>query len=81
MAGGKEEAMKVISTTALLRPGNDVYIDEEVLLVEQFGLYAVLHFYKVSGWSDQEEASVLIATSDKAEAEKKYKEYCKFYKS
>ena len=72
--------MKVISTTALSRPGNDVYIDEEVLLVEQFGLYAVLRFYKVSGWSSQEEVSVLITTSDKAEAGKKYKEYCKFYK-
>lgn len=72
--------MKVISTTQLSRPGNDVYIDEEVLLVEQFGLYAVLRFYKVSGWSSQEEVSVLIATSDKTEAGKKYKEYCKFYK-
>jgi hypothetical protein len=72
--------MKVISTTQLSRPGNDVYIDEEVLLVEQFGLYAVLRFYKVSGWSDREEVSVLIATSDKTEAGKKYKEYCKYYK-
>ena len=72
--------MKVISSTTLSRYGNDVYIDEEVLLVEQFGIYAVLRFYKVSGWSDQEEVSVLITTSDKAEAGKKYKEYCKFYK-
>jgi hypothetical protein len=73
--------MNVISTTQLSRYGNDVYIDEEVLLVEQFGLYAVLRFYKVSGWSSQEEVSILIATSDKSEAKKKYKEYCKFYKS
>ena len=73
--------MKVISTTTLSRPGNDVYIDEEVMLVEQFGIYAVLRFYKVSGWSSHEEATILITTSDKAEAGKKYKEYCKFYKS
>jgi hypothetical protein len=72
--------MKVISTTQLSRYGNDVYIDEEVLLVEQFGLYAVLRFYKVSGWTSQEEVSVLITTSDKTEAGKKYKEYCKYYK-
>jgi hypothetical protein len=45
--------MKVISTTQLSRYGNDVYIDEEVSLVEQFGLYAVLRFYKVSGWTSQ----------------------------
>ena len=81
MVGNKEAAVKVISTTALSRPGNDVYIDEEVLLVEQFGIYAVLRFYKVSGWSSREEVEVLIAISDKAEAGKKYKEYCKYYKS
>jgi hypothetical protein len=73
--------MKIISTTALSRPGNDVYIDEEVLLVEQFGIYAVLRFYKVSGWTSQESVEVLITTGDKAAAGKKYKEYCKFYKS
>ena len=73
--------MNVISTTALSRPGNDVYIDEEILLVEQFGIYAVLRFYKVSGWTRFEEVSVLITTSDKAEAGKKYREYCKYYKS
>jgi hypothetical protein len=73
--------MKVISTTQLSRPGNDCYIDEEVSLVEQFDLYAVIRFYKVSGWSDHEEVEVLIATSNKSEAGKKYKEYCKFYKS
>lgn len=73
--------MKVISTTNVSRPGNDVYIEESYSLVEQFGLYAVIKFYKVSGWSSREEVEVLIATSDKAEAGKKYKEYCKFYKS
>ena len=73
--------MKVISTTVLSRPGNDVYIDEEVSLVEQFGIYVVLRFCKVSGWAHREAADVLIATSDRAEAGKKYKEYCKFYKS
>ena len=73
--------MNVISSTNLSRYGNDCYIEESVYLVEQFDLYAVIRFYKVSGWSDHEEVEVLIATSDKAEAGKKYKEYCKFYKS
>ena len=72
--------MKVISTTQISRPGNDVYIDEEVLLIEQFGLYAVLRFYKVSGWSSQEDVEILTATSNKSEAGRKYKEYCKFFK-
>jgi hypothetical protein len=73
--------MNVLSTTTVSRPGNDCYIEESYSLVEQFGLYAVIQFYKVSGWSDHEEVSVLITTSNKSEAAKKYKEYCKFYKS
>lgn len=73
--------MNIISTTSLSRPGNDCYIEESVSLVEQFGLYAVIRFYKVSGWSEQEDVTVLLATSDKAAAGKKYKEYCKYYKS
>lgn len=72
--------MNIISSTNLSRYGNDCYIEESVSLVEQFGIYAVLRFYKVSGWSSCEEAEVLIATGDKAEAGKKYKEYCKWYK-
>ena len=73
--------MEVISTTNLSRYGNDCYIEESVSLVEQFDLYAVIRFYKVSGWSEHEEVSVLITTSNKSEAGKKYKESCKFYKS
>lgn len=73
--------MTVLSTTSFSRPGNDCYIEESVSLVEQFGLYAVIRFYKVSGWLSQEEVDVLITTSDKSEAGKKYKEYCKYYKT
>lgn len=72
--------MKVISTTDVSRIGNDCYIEESYSLVEQFGLYAVIKFYKVSGWSDHEEVTILITTSDKAEAGKVYKKYCKYYK-
>lgn len=72
--------MNVLSSTLVSRPGNDCYIEESYSLVEQFGLYAVIKFYKVSGWLDQEEVSILITTADKAEAAKKYKEYCKYYK-
>ena len=72
--------MNVISTTTVSRPGNDCYIEESYSLVEQFGLYAVIKFYKVSGWSDHEEVTIMITTSDKAEAGKKYREYCKYYK-
>ena len=72
--------MKVISTTDVSREGNDCYIEESYSLVEQFGVFAVIQVYRVSGWAWREEVNVLIATSDKAEAGKKYKEYCKYYK-
>lgn len=73
--------MNIISSTNLSRYGNDCYIEESVSLVEQFDLYVVIRFYKVSGWSDHEEVDVLITTKSQSEAGKKYKEYCKFYKS
>lgn len=73
--------MTVLSTTSLSRPGNDCYIYESVSLVEQFGLYAVIRFYKVTGWSEREKVTVLLVTRVHAEAGNKYKEYCKYYKT
>ena len=73
--------MNSISTTDCTRYGNDCYIEESYSLVEQFGIYAVIKFFKVSGWAEREEVTILIATSDKAEAGTKYREYCKYYKS
>jgi hypothetical protein len=72
--------MEIISTTNVSRPGNDVYIEESYSLTKQFGVYAVIRFYRVSGWSSQEDVSVIIATTNETEASKKYKELCKFYK-
>lgn len=72
--------MKVISTTEVSRYGNDVYIEESYSLVEQFGLYAVIRIYKVSGWSESEEVTVVFTSSNQSEAGKKYKAYCKYYK-
>ena len=72
--------MNVLSTTVTSHYGNDVYIEESYSLVEQFGLYAVIHFYKVRGWSSSEEVTVVFSSSSKAEAGKIYKNYCKYYK-
>jgi hypothetical protein len=73
--------MEVLSTTNISGPGNDCYIEESYSLVQQFGLYAVIRFYKVTGWSDAAEVDVLITTTDKTEAGKVYKKYCKYYKA
>lgn len=73
--------MEVISSTNVSRPGNDVYIEESYSLVKQFGVYAVIRFYRVSGWSTQEAVEVLMASTNQTEVAKKYKEYCKFYKA
>lgn len=72
--------MNIVSTTNVSRYGNDCYIEESYSLVEQFGLYAVIRFYKVSGWSDREEVTVVFSSSSKADAGKIYKNYCKYYK-
>lgn len=73
--------MEIISTTDVSRYGNDCYIEESYSLVEQFGIYSIIRFYKVSGWSDREEVSVIFTSSNKAEVGKKYKEYCKYFKA
>ena len=72
--------MEVISSTVVSRPGNDVYIEESYSLVKQFGVYALIRFYRVSGWASQEDVSVIMASTNQTEVAKKYKELCKFYK-
>ena len=64
--------MRIISTTDLSREGNDCYINEEVSLVEQFGIYSVINFYKVTGWSKREDVSVFKYTKDFDEAKDAY---------
>lgn len=72
--------MEVLSSTNVSRIGNDCYIEESYSLVEQFDLYAIIRFYKVSGWSDREEVSVVFTSSSRSEAGREYKKYCKYYK-
>lgn len=67
--------MEVIYTTDLSRPGNDVYIYESISLIKQFELYAVIKIWKVTGWSEQEEVSVLYTSSSRSSAIEKYKSY------
>ena len=67
--------MEVIYTTDLSRPGNDVYIYESISLIKQFELYTVIKIWKVTGWSEQEEVSVLYTSSSRSSAIEKYKSY------
>lgn len=67
--------MKTISTTDISRVGNDCYIYESVTLTEQFGIYAVINFVKVTGWAEREEVLVLCTTTDRKEAKKVYKKH------
>ena len=60
--------MQVIYTTDLSRPGNDVYIYESVSLIKQFELYAVIKVWRVVGWSEREEVSVLYTSCSRASA-------------
>lgn len=67
--------MEVIYTTDLSRPGNDVYIYESVSLLKQFELYIVLRIWKVTGWSEREEATVLYVSEDRHKAIKEFKSH------
>lgn len=66
--------MNIISSTDNSREGNDCYIYESVSLVEQFGIYSVINFLKVTGWAEREEVCVLCTTADRKKAKKVYKE-------
>ena len=67
--------MKVISTTDMSRPGNDVYIYESVSLVEQFELFAVIRCQRVVGWTEREDVSVIYTSLSRSSAEERYKSY------
>lgn len=67
--------MEVIYTTDLSRPGNDVYIHEAVSLIKQFELYAVIKVWKVTGWSEQEEVSVLYTSRDRQDAIEEFEKH------
>ena len=67
--------MEVIYTTDLSRPGNDVYIYESLSLIKQFELYAVIKVWKVTGWSEQEEVSVLYTSNSRSSAIEMFQSY------
>lgn len=67
--------MEVIYTTDLSRPGNDVYIYESVSLIKQFELYAVIRVYRVIGWSEREEVSILYTSLSRSTAVEKFESY------
>ena len=67
--------MKLIKTMDTSRPGNDCYINETVSIVEQFGLYAIIHCQKIDGWAERHEISVTQTTNDPEIAEKMFNDY------
>lgn len=64
--------MEVIYTTDLSRPGNDAYIHESISLIKQFELYAVIRVWRVTGWSEQEEVSILYTSLSRSSAIEKF---------
>jgi hypothetical protein len=67
--------VEVIYTTDLSRPGNDVCIYESVSLIKQFELYAVIKVYRVIGWSEREEVSILYTSLSRSTAVEKFESY------
>jgi hypothetical protein len=71
----EELTVEVIYNTDLSRPGNDVYIYESVSLIKQFELYAVIKVYRVIGWSEREEVSILYTSLSRSTAVEKFESY------
>ena len=69
--------MKILSQTDLSREGNDCWINETLMLCEEFNdMYFVLSVEKVVGWSDYKDIRILDGMGySKEYAIKKYKEY------
>lgn len=68
--------MNIISQTDSSREGNDCWINEAVILCEEFDLYFVLCVKKISGWSDYRDVSLLCEPTDnKSEAASVYKKH------
>ena len=69
--------MKIISQTDLSREGNDCWINETIMLCEDFNdMYFVLSIKKVDGWSDYKDIQILNGmVYSKEDAIKKYKEH------
>lgn len=67
--------MEVIYTTDLSRPGNDVYIYEAVSLIKQFEMYSVIRCYRVTGWSEREEVTVLHTSLSRSSAIEAFERY------
>ena len=66
--------MNILARTDLSREGNDCWINESVILCEEFNLYFVLSIKKVSGWSDYQEVRLVgEITDNKSKATLVYK--------
>lgn len=51
--------LKIISVTDLSRPGNDVYINEELALIESKGEYYIAKTVNITGWTDHKEMYIV----------------------
>ena len=69
--------MKIISQTDLSRAGNDCWINETIMLCEEFNsMYFVISIKSATGWSDYKDIRILDGMEySKEYAIKKYKEY------
>ena len=69
--------MKILAQTDLSREGNDCWINETIMLCEEFdAIYFTISIEKVVGWRDYRDVRIFNdAQYTKNYAIKKYKEY------
>ena len=65
--------MNIIKQISKSREGNDCWIDEAYIMCEWCDIYYIIHLWKVTGWSSQEEVNIVREpTRDKEEADKQW---------
>lgn len=70
--------MKVIETKDISREGNDCWIYESISLCEEFDKYFIIRCWKVTGWADREEISIISEfMSDLVEAKDSFRKVIK----
>lgn len=73
--------MNILKSKDTSRPGNDCYIHEKVVLVEQFGVFAIIVCEKITGWSEDEDIRVDHTTNNYGAALRYFNDFVALRKS
>lgn len=71
--------MKIISTTDTGKTGNKCYINGNISLVEQFGVYSIIICQNVTGDAEWKDVQLHYTTEDYNDAVKQFNHYVEIF--